>query len=176
MRARPRRRQPGFTLLELLVVVTIIAILATLVAVAVGALGEDSELDQETERFARVMALAQEQSQLEGRDFGIVLEPLAYEVRAFDGLRGLWAEIPGDPWFERHELPKGLALTLELEGRLVELERGKEPETILPQVIAGGSGDVTPYRLSLLRPDAERRIALTGAADGSIEVARDEDR
>jgi hypothetical protein len=40
--------------------------------------------------------------------------------------------------------------------------------------MAYGSGDVTPYRLSLARPDTGRRVTLIGGADGTIEIERHE--
>jgi hypothetical protein len=40
--------------------------------------------------------------------------------------------------------------------------------------MAYGSGDVTPYRLTLARRDTGRRVTLIGAADGKIEIERHE--
>jgi hypothetical protein len=53
----------------------------------------------------------------------------------------------------------------------VLLKEEATPDARLPQLVAWGSGDMTPYRLSLIRDD-EGRISLTGNPDGSIEVER----
>ncbi len=165
----------GMTLIEILVVMVIIAIMVTTVTVAVGALGGDSEIDDETRRLADVVGLALEQAELEGRDYGLRLEPESYEVMGFDGRRG-WVAVPGDPWFARHALPPGLTFALETEGRRVLLRRPDRPETRLPQVVAYASGEITPYRITLTRSGSDTSATLSGAYDGTIELSRDDER
>jgi general secretion pathway protein H len=147
----PRQCAHGFTLIELLVVVVIIGLMAAVMTVAVGALGGDSEIDRESTRLADVVAVALEQAELEGRDYGLRLEPGGYEV-----------------------MPDGLSLSLEAEGRLVLLRAPNDLETRLPQVITFASGDVTPYGISFTRASSGAKATLTGAADGTIEVRRDD--
>ena len=72
--ARLRRSMRGMTLVEILVVVLIIGILAALATLSIGLLGDDREIEDENRRLADAIALLQEQAQLEGRDFGILLE------------------------------------------------------------------------------------------------------
>lgn len=159
------------TLIEILVVMVIIALMAAVMTVAVTALGRDTEVQEEAERLTNVMAVALEQAELEGRDYGLRIEPGSYEVMVFDGRRG-WVEVAGDSWLERHTLPPELIVELELEGRKVLLRRPDAPETRLPQVLAFASGDVTPYRITLSRASGELSLSLVGAADGTIELAQ----
>lgn len=165
----------GMTLIEILVVMVIIAIMAAAVTVAVGTLGGDSEIDDEARRLTDVVALALEQAELEGRDYGLRLEPESYEVMRFDGRRG-WTVVAGDPWFRRYELPPGLAVALEAEGRRVLLRNPERAETRLPQVVAYASGEVTPYRITLARSASGATATLTGAVDGTIKLSRDDAR
>ncbi len=166
----PRTRQRGFTLIEILVVVVIIALMAAVMTVAVGALGGDSEIDEEADRVADVMSVTLEQAELEGRDYGLRLEPDGYEVLVFDGRRG-WVSSGGDRWLERHELPPGLSVSLEAEGRLILLRKAETPESRLPQVIVFSSGDVTPYRITFSRASSGASAIVQGAFDGTIEVS-----
>jgi len=139
--------------------------------VAVTALGRDTEVQDQAERLTNVLAIALEQAELEGRDYGLRLEPGSYEVMVFDGRRG-WVPVAGDAWLERHTLPPGLVMDLELEGRRVLLRKPEGPETRLPQVLTFSSGDVTPYRITLSRTSTDASVTLDGAADGTIELAQ----
>jgi general secretion pathway protein H len=159
------------TLIEILVVVVIIGIMATIATLSVGLLGDDREIEDETVRLANAIALLQEQAQLEGRDYGLRVEADSYEFLRFDGFELRWAEVEDDPALQPHELPPGLAFELVLEGRPVLLRRNTTAETKLPQLIAWGSGDMTPYRLSLARSDAGF-VTLAGSADGTMEIER----
>ena len=85
------------TLIEILVVLVIIGILATLATLSIGILGEDREIEDETRRLTDAIALLQEQAQLEGRDYGIVLETGSYEFQRFDAFEQRWMPVEGDP-------------------------------------------------------------------------------
>ena len=171
---RTHRDQRGFTLLEILVVVIIIAIIASVAILSIGVLGDDREMELETERLTDTIALLQEQAQLEGRDYGLRIEDAGYEFLRFDGFEQRWADVGEDPWLRPRELPTGLAFELEIEGRLVQLRKPGRPDARIPQLMAYGSGDVTPYRLTLARHDTGRRVTLIGGADGMIEIERHE--
>lgn len=160
------------TLIEILVVVVIIGILATIATLSVGLLGGDREIEREAERLTDGIALLQEQAQLEGRDYGLRFETTRYEFMRFDAFEQAWKAVEDDPALAARDLPPGLAFELVLEGRPVLLRREPGPETRLPQLFAWGSGDMTPYELTLVRSGASS-ITLIGAADGSIEIARD---
>lgn len=168
----PRRTERGMTLIEILVVVVIIAIMAAVATLSVGLLGGDREIEDETERLTNAIALLQEQAQLEGRDYGLRVEADKYEFMRFDGFEQRWKDVEGDPALLPHELPPGLVFELVLEGRPVLLHAETKSETKLPQLIAWGSGDMSPYRLSLARKDAGQ-VTLIGNADGTIEIERD---
>lgn len=167
----PCRAMRGMTLIEILVVLVIIGILAMLATLSVGILGEDREIEDETRRLADAIALAQEQSQLEGRDYGILLETARYEFQRFDAFEQRWKPVEGDATLAPHELPPELAFELVLEGRPVLLRREPNEDARLPHLVAWGSGDMTPYRLTLARRGGAH-ITLVGDIDGSIEIER----
>lgn len=168
-------RSNGFSLIEILVVVVIISLMAAVMTVAVGALGGDSEIEDEGARIIDVLAVALDQAQLEGRDYGLRLDPSGYEVMVFDGRRG-WIAAGGDKWFERREFPAGLTIALESEGRRVLLRESGAAETRLPQIVAFGSGEVTPYRITLTRSASGTSLGIEGTFDGTVEISRDETR
>ena len=165
------RAMRGMTSIEILVVLVIIGILATLATLSVGILGEDRQIEDETRRLTDAIALLQEQALLEGRDYGILLETSRYEFQRFDAFEQRWKAVEGDPALGAHELPPDLAFELTLEGRPVLLRRERNEDARLPQLVAWGSGDMTPYRLTLARRGGAH-IALVGDIDGSIEIER----
>ena len=173
--ASPCRAERGMTLIEILVVLVIIGILATLATLSIGLLGEDRQIEDEASRIADGIELLQEQAQLEGRDYGIVLETARYGFLRFDAFEQRWKEVEGDAALGPRELPAELTFELVLEGRPVLLRHEPNEDARLPQLVAWGSGEMTPYRLTLSRKGGAR-ITLVGAFDGSIEIERgDED-
>jgi general secretion pathway protein H len=173
--ASPCRPARGMTLIEILVVLVIIGILAMLATLSVGILGEDREIEDEIRRLTGGIELLQEQAQLEGRDYGILLETARYEFLRFDAFEQRWKAVEGDAALAARELPAELTFELVLEGRPLLLRREPNQDARLPQLVAWGSGEMSPYRLTLSRRGGAR-ITLVGAFDGSIEIVRGDDQ
>lgn len=174
-RIRPRVGGRGFTLLEILVVITIVSIIISVALLSFGTLGSDHGLDEEVKRFTDVVEVAHEQAELEGRDYGIVLEPDSFDVRYFDQRTRLWMGLVDDRLLMRHVLPDGVRLSLQIEGRPVILERPESGKDLVPQVLVMSSGDITPYVLTLQRDGTDTSVTLSGEQDGTIKVKKSGD-
>jgi len=81
---RSRQGAGGFTLLEVLVVVTLVAIVGSAVVLAIGGRG-DSELEAGAERLLGALNHAREAAVISGRPYGFFITPAAYEMVVFDG-------------------------------------------------------------------------------------------
>jgi len=166
-------RSRGFTLIEILVVVVIIAFVTSIAILAVGTTGRDSQLDEETRRIEGLIGLLHERALLEGRDFGLRIEPAAYEFVVYDPNRDRWLTFDQETEFRHRELPKGLNFQLQLDSQIVvikpidrNLSSNEAPPT--PQVAIAASGEGTPFRLTLMRDGTTATASVDGDALGKI--------
>jgi general secretion pathway protein H len=165
-------RSKGFTLVEILVVMLIIAAVISLAVLSVNATGRDSQLDEESRRIEGLVGLLHERALLEGRDFGLRIEPSAYEFVFYDSRRDRWLLLDQEREFRHRELPKGISFQLQLDSQTVvikavdrNLTSGDAPG---PQVAIAASGEGTPFRLILLRGATQATAVVDGDAMGKV--------
>ncbi|HEY8520637.1 MAG TPA: type II secretion system minor pseudopilin GspH [Gammaproteobacteria bacterium] len=171
-----RRAARGFSLIELLVVVTIIGIFAGAAVLYSGVVGRDREAEREVSRLRSLIELLQEEALMQSRDFGLLLSQSAYRFFVYDYQQERWVEPAGDRLIAAHELPERLTLSLELDGRPVRLAREIDADLLErpePQVMILSSGEVTPFFAAVQREFAEGRFTLTADLDGTLAVAAD---
>lgn len=166
-------RDRGFTLVEILVVVVIIAVVISLAVMSLGTTGRDAQLDEETRRMEGLLGLLHERALLEGRDFGLRVEPAAYEFEVYDGARDRWLRMDQEREFRHRELPKGLSFQLQLDSQTVVLKSvdaqfSAKQALPNPQIAIAASGEGTPFRLTLRREETRAQASVTGNAFGKI--------
>ena len=159
-------------MLEILVVVVIIAVMTTIAVLSIGVLSGDRELDAEGDRFTDVVAAAVEQSELEGRDYGIWFGPARYEVLAFSVHDQRWEPLADDRLYAPHEMPAGVTTDLVMEGRPVKIGLDAATAVHVPQVILFASGEASPYHLVFGREGTDTQWMIDGLADGTLHVTR----
>jgi len=166
-------RSKGFTLVEILVVVVIIAIIISLAVLSIGVTGRDSQLDEESRRIEGLVGLLHERALLEGRDFGLRIEPAAYEFVVYEPRRDRWLALDRDSEFRHRDLPKGLSFQLQLDSQVVVLKPidrnlASDAPPPAPQVAIAASGEGTPFRLTLSRDGTQAKASVDGDALGKI--------
>jgi general secretion pathway protein H len=197
------RRPAGFSLLELLVVVFIIGILATMFTLSVGLTGGNQALNTEADRFRALVALAREESVLQGREIGMLFFPDGYEFASYyeDFVeyhdkdtpdQSEWLVITDEDLLNRRTLPEGITIELEIDGRSISVDKRVEQtfvadkksdsdeddqegedDSYKPQVRFFSSGDVTPFVIHF-RPTFESRgIMLQITPTGEVELIED---
>jgi len=150
-------RGRGFTLVEILVVVVIMAIVVSLVVLSIGTTGRDSQLDEESRRIEGLIGLLHERALLEGRDFGLRIEPAAYEFLVYDTRRDRWVAFDREREFRRRDLPKGVSFRLELDSQIVVI---KPPDRTLSSDAAAAAPQLDIAASAKARPSASRCCAM----------------
>ena len=170
------RMSRGFTLVEILVVVVIMAIVISLAVLSIGVTGRDAGLDEETRRIEGLMQLLHERALLEGRDFGMRLEPAAYGFVVYDPFKDQWLPLDQEHEFRHRDLPKGLSFELQLDSQVVVLkpvdktfstDQSRQAQQA-PQVAIAASGEGTPFRLKLTRDQTRTSASVIGDALGKV--------
>jgi general secretion pathway protein H len=156
-----------------LVVVVIMAVVISLAVLSIGVTGRDSQLDEESRRIEGLVGMLHERAVLEGRDFGLRIEPTAYEFVVYEPNRDRWLTITGEPEYRHRALPKGVTFQLELDSQVVVLKQidrtfSSDDPPPAPQVAIAASGEGTPFRLTLLREATQAKAAVDGDAFGKI--------
>jgi general secretion pathway protein H len=168
----PSIKDKGFTLVEILVVVVIMAVVISLAVLSIGVTGRDVQLDEETRRIEGLVGLLHERALLEGRDFGLRIEPAAYEFVVYEPTHDRWQIMDQEHEFRHRELPKGLSFQLQLDAQVVVLKpvdrNLSSDQTPNPQVAIAASGEGTPFRLTLQREASNAKASVDGDALGRI--------
>jgi type II secretion system protein H len=168
-----RGRARGFTLIEILVVVTIIGIIVVGALLSMSALGRDRQLETESERLVTLMNYAREQAELQTRELGLYCGSHRYQFLAFDPLKNQWADIGADDAMRVRDVPAGLTLSLAVEGRDVVLDKVPDAKQVpadelRPHVMIFSNGDLTSFSLTIARDGTERYSTLTPDDQGKI--------
>jgi general secretion pathway protein H len=167
-------RNKGFTLVEILVVVVIMAVIISLAVLSIGVTGRDNQLDQESRRVQALIDLLHERAVLEGRDFGVRVEPTGYGFVVYDTYRDAWAKFDEENEYRHRDLPKGISFQLQLDQQTVVLKpvdkalSGGPPPA--PQLAIAASGEGTPFRLILQRDSTQAQAAVAGDALGKTSL------
>jgi general secretion pathway protein H len=174
-------RQGGFSLLELLVTLIVVVLVTSLVTLTLNSGSRDIELEAQARNLAEVAAYALDEAQLEGRDFGLLLQQWLDEgdrVYGYD-----WRERTAEGWrapaggkevFAPQQLPPGIELQLVLEDApIAEIPPADAGEEAAPQVVFYASGETTAGSLELRdRDSGELLWRLQWDLLGRFEVLR----
>lgn len=146
-----RRTAQGFTLLEILVVLVVISIVMSGVSIMVNQGGPETELKDAVESFTAQADYASEMAVINGRAFGLLLEPPDWQDNPLDaGWRYRWQTLTLEGWVDYEmlppvELPKTIRLYVTVEEDLWEWKDA--PKVRLPIIAFYPGGDVTDFEI-----------------------------
>ena len=186
---RARRRASGFTLLEILLVVTIIGILASVVVLGATDVGGQRAVRAEAERLALAVELARDEARLRNEVWGLLVDGGTYRFQEYDDAEDKWhdverREFSADATENNIEFVVGAAFENE-EAVLAELPWARkegagesspmatgtdgDDETRPPDVVIYPGGEMTPFKITVT--GGEGYAAWVARSDG-IQRAR----
>jgi len=156
-----KRTQRGFTLIEIMVVITIVAVLMGAVTLSFPRTG-DNLLKEQAERFAALITLAQDEAILQSSELGLLVHKGGYIY--YRNENNSWVPYSSRP-FSRRQFPVGISSSMVIEGDSFSLKDGDKQ---MPQIIIFSSGEMTAftYRLTYQK---DSNITLKVSATGDIE-------
>jgi general secretion pathway protein H len=182
LRAFRRAINRGFTLIELLVVIAVAAILVTIAVMSFNLIGDDRAVQKQVLKLSTLIDMASEEAQIQGREYGLEFMQGGYRFVEYDPYIETWNEVIGDDLLLPRTLEEGMVVELFLEDHRVLLqEQAKETSTddegkrdltddYLPHVLILASGDITPFRLEIVRLTDEMTVGLKLDVGGDLEM------
>lgn len=185
-----RRHNKGFTLIELLVVIVIVSIILSMATLAITTGTPKQRLNTEAQRFTALLQLAQDDSLLSAREFGIALTENSYQFVIL--AEGRWQPVENNNSLRERKLPVDIELELELDFELAELTSSvtkigdvskvddvekfdsSESKKYKPQIYLLSSGEIMPsFQLKFYMHDIDHSFSVQGIEDGSVKIVSD---
>lgn len=157
-------KNKGFTLIEVLVVIVVIGLMVAAVQFNFNSNKPETELQQESVRFAGIFDLAAQYGLLNNIQLGLVTGENSYQFVGFDGTQ--WVELSDIESLALYQLPEYMTLTISFddlspdESSLISRElfepededdftlKKDDEKPIVPQVYILSGGDITPFKMT----------------------------
>ena len=163
-----RKRQAGFTLLEVLAVVVIVGIIVSFASLSVGQ-KSSHVIQEEAERLYGLLSLANEETVMQGRELALEFQEEGYSFLELN-IDNQWIPLEQDKLLRERSFPPNIKIKLIIEGVASSFEDKKN----LPRVFVLSSGELTPFQITLSLDD-EESYTLQGAMDGKLTLSKSSD-
>jgi type II secretion system protein H len=180
----------GFTLLELLVVITIFAILFTFSTLAIRTNSPEELIKEEAFRLNRLIQLALEEAVLKNTEFGLQFNTNGYQFLYYEYETNEWRAMDSDKLLRKRELPVDMEIELAIEETdiVVNDKDDKNDESdnndedqdnidqkLKPQIFLLSSEEITPeFTARFIMSDIKISYIVSGTLDGKHTAEKSE--
>lgn len=183
------RRQTGFTLIEMMVVLLIMGIIVGTVVLSINTDNIEEHMEIEMRRIHALLNLARDEAVLQGQEIAFVIEDNKYsfEVLAEDG----WTPITDDRVFRERTVVIGTELALVVDDIEIKLGNKRSEDEIpslngseenaqaekdkRPRVYILSSGEIMPFELILRTEDQTIEFRVRVEEGGEVQMLLPQD-
>lgn len=152
----------GFTLLELLIVITIISMVFGLASLSIGLVG-NVPLEREAKRLHTLINEAGKEAIIQSRIIGIDFADNSYRFLEFKNNQ--WEILSSDDSFKPRALPESLKLEHEFEVN-------EDSEKLKPMSFFLPTGETMPFELTLRDMNNNEKYIIKLNYDGTVSMER----
>ena len=161
---------PGFTLVEILVVLIIVSVMSGIVVTSLPSSFQNSDFDEESLRLKTVIELIREESLTRASEYGLKTDKDNYSFFVYNEIEQNWTQLKTKPYAE-HKLGYGILLKTTIEDNELILTDEEDEESSVPnapRILLLSSGEMTPFEITIaLGRDKTRTLV----SDGYSELA-----
>ena len=161
---------PGFTLVEILVVLIIVSVMSGIVVTSLPSSFQNSDFDEESLRLKTVIELIREESLTRASEYGLKTDKDNYSFFVYNEIEQNWTQLNTKPYAE-HKLGYGILLKTSIEDNELILTDEEDEESSVPnapRILLLSSGEMTPFEITIaLGRDKTRTLV----SDGYSELA-----
>jgi len=161
---------PGFTLVEILVVLIIVSVMSGIVVTSLPSSFQNSDFDEESLRLKTVIELIREESLTRASEYGLKTDKDNYSFFVYNEIEQNWIQLNTKPYAE-HKLGYGILLKTTIEDNELILTDEEDEESSVPnapRILLLSSGEMTPFEITIaLGRDKTRTLV----SDGYSELA-----
>jgi general secretion pathway protein H len=184
--------QQGFTLLEMMVVLTIIGLMLSIAALNTGGNEQRKEAEQQALRFIALLDAYRNEAVFQNIDLGLAMDGQTTQLLQYIDINSpsqingkdkeALSKLKKNPWSayegnlkDSFELPEYLTMGLMLDDKDIDFNDLIEDDEVKPAILFLSSDEYTPFKVTLQHTNDESfSIFISGDGFSRFEIATEQ--